>query len=726
MTAQGSLDLRAPMAVRHPDQPLDSPTTARRVSSSRARRAATGAPIPYINRELSWLEFNERVLFEAIDERNPVLERVRFLSIFAGNLDEFFQVRVAGLKQQVAAGRSSPTPDGMSASETLDAIRTRVLPIVERHSQTFAAVRAELAEEEIRIVGYEERPERHLELRTRFFDEIFPVLTPLAVDPGHPFPYISDLSLSLAVTVRDPDTGERLFARIKVPPILPRLMEVAPLTYVLLEQVIAANLDALFPGMEIVEHHLFRVTRNADLSIEEEEAPDLLMAIEEELRKRRFGKVVRLEIERSMPHSTRQLLMRGLGIEQADVYEISGMLDLSAVGALAELDIPDLHVVPWQPVTPSRLQTADPDDDADVFAAIRDADLLIHHPYESFAASVQRFIEQAAEDPDVLTIKQTLYRTSGDSPIVRALISAAEAGKQVVVLVEIKARFDEQANIVWARALERAGAHVAYGLVGLKTHSKVALVVRREGRGLRRYVHIGTGNYNPRTARQYVDIGLLSADMELGADVTELFNLLTGHSRQKRYRRLLVAPTTLRSSLVELIEAERRRQQEHGDGRIIIKCNAIVDPQIIRALYEASAAGVQTDLIVRGMCSVRPSVEGFSETIRVRSVIGRLLEHSRIFVFGQGEREQFFIGSADIMERNLDRRVEALAPVLEADSRAKLRRVVETMLSDDRRAWRLGPDDRWTRVEDTVDEPRGIDTFEALMAEAAATTAPPA
>ena len=713
-------------AIRQPDQPLDSQAAARRVSSSRARRAAAVAAIPYINRELSWLEFNERVLFEAGDERNPLLERVRFLSIFAGNLDEFFQVRVAGLKQQVAAGRSSPTPDGMSASETLDAIRTRLLPIVANHSQTFGAIRAELAEEEIRIVGYGERPERHLELRTRFFDEIFPVLTPLAVDPGHPFPYISDLSLSLAVTVRDPDTGERLFARIKVPPILPRLMEVAPLTYVLLEQVIAANLDALFPGMEIVEHHLFRVTRNADLSIEEEEAPDLLMAIEEELRKRRFGKVVRLEIERSMPHSTRQLLMRGLGIEQADVYEISGMLDLNALGTIADLDIAELHYMPWQPVTPTRLQTADPDDDADVFAAIRDADILVHHPYESFATSVQRFIEQAAEDPDVLTIKQTLYRTSGDSPIVRSLISAAEAGKQVVVLVEIKARFDEQANIVWARALERAGAHVAYGLVGLKTHSKVALVVRREGRGLRRYVHIGTGNYNPRTARQYVDLGLLSADMELGADVTELFNLLTGHSRQKRYRRLLVAPTTMRASLTELVDGERRRQVEHGDGRIVIKCNALVDPHLIRSLYQASAAGVRVDVIVRGMCSIRPGVEGVSESISVRSIIGRFLEHSRIFVFGQGEREQFFIGSADFMERNLDRRVEALAPVLEADSRHRLRRIIEIMLADDRRAWRLGRDDRWTRVEATVDEPRGLDTFEALMAEAEAATAPPA
>jgi polyphosphate kinase len=700
--------------------PIDRTAPIRSAGSARRRSAL--AEIPYINRELSWLDFNERVLHEAVDERNALLDRARFLAIFASNLDEFFQVRVAGLKQQVAAGRSNPTPDGMSAVEILDAVRTRLLPLVARHSETYAQVRRELADESIRIVRYDERPERHMELRRRFFDEVFPVLTPLAVDPGHPFPYISDLSLSLAVTVRDPESGERLFARIKVPPILSRLMEVGQRTYVLLEQVIAANLDALFPGMEIVEHHLFRVTRNADLSIEEEEAPDLLMAIEEELRKRRFGKVVRLEIERSMPHTTRALLMRGLDIAPEDVYEISGMLDLTALNEIADLDVRSLHYDPWLPVTPTRLTPADPDDDADVFAAIRQGDILLHHPYESFAASVHRFIEQAAEDPDVLTIKQTLYRTSGDSPIVSALIQAAEAGKQVVVLVEIKARFDERANIVWARALERAGAHVAYGLVGLKTHSKLSLVVRREGRGLRRYVHIGTGNYNPKTARIYVDLGLLTADPELGADVTDLFNLLTGHSRQKRYRKLLVAPNTLRTGIIELIDAERDRQLSHGDGRIVIKCNAVVDPLIIDALYRASAAGVQIDLIVRGMCSVRPGVPSFSETIRVRSIVGRFLEHSRIFVFGAGDREKFYIGSADIMERNLDRRVEAVAPVTDAESQAKLRRVIEIMLADDRRAWQLDVTDRWRRVEELVDEPRGIDTFETLMAMAGTQT----
>jgi len=403
-------------------------------------------------------------------------------------------------------------------------------------------------------------------------------------------------------------------------------------------------------------------------------------------------------------------------VAPSDVYEISGMVDLTALTQITDLDIAELHTVPWQPVVPPRLVPADPDEQTDVFAAVRQGDLLVHHPYESFAASVQRFIEQAAQDPDVLSIKQTLYRTSGDSPIVRSLIEAAEAGKQVVVLVEIKARFDEAANIIWARALERAGAHVAYGVMGLKTHSKIALVVRREGRGIRRYVHIGTGNYNPRTARQYVDLGLLTTDSELGADVTDLFNLLTGHSRQTRYRKLLVAPSTMRAGIIDLIDGERERHLSDGDGRIVIKCNAVVDPTVIAALYRASADGVPIDLIVRGMCSVRPGVPGFSESMRVRSVVGRYLEHSRIFVFGQGKRERFLIGSADLMERNLDRRVEAITPVADRESQARLRSIIEVMLADDRRAWQLAADDRWRRVEGVVKEPRGVDTFETLMA----------
>jgi len=675
---------------------------------------------------LSWLDFNARVLDMAQDGRNPLLERTRFLSIFASNLDEFFQVRVAGLKQQVAAGHSTPTPDGLSAPQVLDRIRNRVLQLQTVHSNTFAEVRTLLADEGIRVVPYEDRHERQVELRQQFLDEIFPVLTPLAVDPSHPFPYISDLSLSLAVTVRDPDTGERRFARIKVPPVLPRLWQVGVGTYVLLEQIIATNLDILFPGMEVLEHHLFRVTRNADLSIEEDEADDLLMALEEELRKRRFGKVVRLEVERSMPHATRALLLRGLGLETSDIYEISGMLDLTALTTIADLDIPHLQPHPWQPVVPMRLTPLDEDEEADVFAAIRESDILVHHPYESFVGSVQRFIEQAADDPDVLTIKMTLYRTSGDSPIVRSLIEAAEAGKQVVVMVEIKARFDERANIVWARALERAGAHVAYGLVGLKTHCKLALVVRREGRGLRRYVHIGTGNYNSGTARIYVDLGLLSDDTELASDVTDLFNVLTGVARKAQYRRLLVAPTGIRSGLLALIDQEIERHRAEGDGRIVIKANAIVDPTSIAALYRASQAGVPIDLIVRSMCAVQPGVAGASETIKVRSIVGRFLEHSRIFCFGRGDRERFYIGSADVMERNLDRRIEALTPVLDPALMDRLREIVDVMLADDRRAWQLGDDGEWRRVEAVVPEPAGIDTFELLMARTRASLEVPA
>lgn len=671
--------------------------------------------LPFINRELSWLEFNARVLHEAQDERNPLLERVRFLSIFASNLDEFFQVRVSGLKQQVAAGHTLPTPDGLSAGQKLERVRHRALQLQAAHSECYAAVHAQLREERILIIRVEDRPERQLELRRQFLDEIFPVLTPLAVDPSHPFPYISDLSLSLAVTVRDPLTGERRFARIKVPPVLPRLWEVGRQTYVLLEQIIAANLDILFPGMEVLEHHLFRVTRNADLSIEEDEADDLLMAIEEELRKRRFGKVVRLEVERSMPHATRGLLQRGLGLEPTDVYEISGMLDLRGLDAIADLDVPALQPVPWAPVVPPRLQPPDEDELADVFAAIREGDVLVHHPYESFSGSVQRFIEQAAADPDVLTLKMTLYRTSGDSPIMRALINAAEAGKQVVVMVEIKARFDERANIVWARALEQAGAHVAYGLVGLKTHCKAVLVVRREGRGLRRYVHIGTGNYNPRTARVYTDLGLLSDDDELTADVTDLFNVLTGVARKERYRALMVAPVTLRSGVEAEIRMEAERQREHGDGRIVIKCNNVVDPTMTTALYQASQAGVPIDLVVRGMCSVQPGVAGVSENIRVRSIVGRYLEHSRIFCFGTGERERFYIGSADLMERNLDRRIEAMTPVHDPALKDRLRTIVDILLRDDRRSWQLDREGEWRRSETLNGRPGEVDTFQELM-----------
>ena len=569
-------------------------------------------------------------------------------------------------------------------------------------------------------MDYAAIPQHHQALRERFLDEIFPVLTPLAVDPGHPFPYISTLSLSIAVGLRDPESGEHRFARVKVPQILPRLIVVEPSRFVLIDQVIEANLDALFLGMEIIDHHLFRVTRNADLSIEEDEADDLLMAIEEELRRRRFGEAVRLEVERSMPPTTRRILLDGLGLRENDAYEISGMLDLTGLGQLMDLDRPNLKVAPWAPVTPPRLVPPDEDEPADVFAAIRAGDILVHHPYESFAASVERFIAQAADDPDVLTIKQTLYRTSGDSPIVQALIRAAERGKQVVVLVEIKARFDEEANIVWARKLERAGAHVVYGLVGLKTHSKTSLVVRREGSGLRRYVHIGTGNYNPKTARLYVDLGLLTARPEIGADVTDLFNVLTGLSRQHSFRRLLVAPHSLRSRFLELVAREVEHARVGHEARIILKLNAIVDVACIEALYEAAQAGVRIELIVRGACSLQPGVPGLSESVRVRSIVGEFLEHSRIWGFANGGDPEWYIGSADLMDRNLDRRVEAVVPVEDLEARNRLAGIVEVLLADDRRSWQLLPDGTWKRTEELEGREGTIDTFEVLKERALA------
>jgi polyphosphate kinase len=678
------------------------------------RQARSRAPDPYINRELSWLEFNARVLHEARDHRNPLLERVKFLTIFASNLDEFFQVRVAGLRQQVQAGRAARAPDGRTAEEQLAAIRQRVLELMTDHSQVSVEVRGALAGEGIEIVDYVQVPEHHAALRERFLEEIFPVLTPLAVDPGHPFPYISTLSLSIAVGLRDPESGERGFARVKVPQILPRLIAIGPARFVLIDQVIEANLDALFSGMEILEHHLFRVTRNADLAIEEDEADDLLLAIEEELRRRRFGEAVRLEVERSMPATTRSLLLEGLGLAEADAYDVSGMLDLTGLTQLLDLDRPDLKVRPWVPVTPPRLVPPDEDEPADVFAAMRAGDILVHHPYESFAASIERFIAQAADDPEVLTIKQTLYRTSGDSPIVQSLIRAAERGKQVVVLVEIKARFDEEANIVWARKLERAGAHVVYGLVGLKTHSKTSLVVRREGSGLRRYVHIGTGNYNPKTARLYVDLGLLTVRPELGADVTDLFNVLTGLSRQRSFRRLLVAPHSLRSRFLELVDREVAHARLGRETRIVLKLNALVDVAVIEALYAAAQAGVQIELIVRGACSLLPGVPGVSDNVRARSIVGEFLEHSRIWGFANGGNAEWYIGSADLMDRNLDRRIEAVVPVEDGEARNRLAAIIDILLADDRRSWQLDATGTWRRTEEILGREGTIDTFEAM------------
>jgi polyphosphate kinase len=694
----------------------------RSVGSPRPRTRSSRASLsaPYINRELSWLEFNARVLFEAGDPRNPLLERVKFLTIFASNLDEFFQVRIAGLRQQVSAGSVTLSPDGRTAAEQLAVARARVLELIAEHSAHYAEIRRALAAESVEIVDYAAIPEHHAALRQRFLDEIYPVLTPLAVDPGHPFPYISTLSLSIAVGLRDPETGETRFARVKVPQILPRLVEIEANHFVLLDQIIEANLDVLFTGMEVVEHHLFRVTRNADLALEEDEADDLLMAIEEELRRRRFGEAVRLEVERSMPAATRQILLRGIGLGEEDCYEIRGMLDLTGLRAIAELDRPALRSPTWTPVTPPRLVPPDEDEPADVFATIRIGDLLVHHPYESFAATTERFIAQAVDDAEVLTIKMTLYRTSGDSPIVRDLIRAAERGKQVVVLVEIKARFDEEANIVWARKLEQAGAHVVYGLVGLKTHSKVALVVRREGSGLRRYVHIGTGNYNHRTARLYTDLGLLSCRPELGADVTDLFNVLTGLSRQRSFRRLLVAPHSLRSRFLELVEREIQHASLGHEARIVLKLNAIVDVACIEALYRASQAGVRIEIISRAGCSIQPGLPGVSDQISVRSIVGEFLEHSRIWGFANGGEPDWYIGSADLMDRNLDRRVEAVVPVEDSEARARLAEFVEIMLADDRRSWQLGPDAAWRRNEDINGVPGTFDTHEELKARALA------
>jgi polyphosphate kinase len=690
---------------------------------SRNRRAPADAPSPYLNRELSWLDYDARVLHEARDERNPPLERVKFLTIFAGMLDEFFQIRIAGLRQQVHAGRATTSPDGRTAAEQLAAARTRVLELVAEHSSAWNDIRRSLAATQIEIVRYGSIPEHHALLRQRFIDEIYPVLTPLAVDPGHPFPYISTLSLSIAVGLRDPDTGERHFARVKVPQILPRLYEVEPHQFVLIDQIIEANLDLLFSGMEVLEHHLFRVTRNADIAIEEDEADDLLLAIEEELRRRRFGEAVRLEVERSMPVATRQILLSGLGLGDDDAYEIRGMLDLTGLRQIADLDRPELKSPPWTPVTPARLVAPDDDEPADVLAAIRIGDLLVHHPYDSFVASVERFIAQAVDDPDVLTIKMTLYRTSGDSPIVRDLIRAAERGKQVVVLVEIKARFDEEANIVWARKLEQAGAHVVYGLVGLKTHSKVCLVVRREGSGLRRYVHIGTGNYNPKTARLYTDLGLLSCRPELGADVTDLFNVLTGLSRQRTFRRLLVAPHSLRSRFLELVDREIQHAALGHDARIVVKLNAIVDQPSIEALYRASRQGVRVDVIARAACSLLPGVKGVSDTITVRSIVGEFLEHSRIWGFANGGDGEWYMGSADLMDRNLDRRVEAMVPVEDGEARNRIAEIIAIMLEDDRRSWQLASDATWRRTEEIQGHPGTCDTHEELKARAIAAVA---
>jgi polyphosphate kinase len=655
----------------------------------------------YRNRELSWLDFNERVLAIAEDERVPLLERAKFLAIFAQNLDEFFQVRVAGLKDQVAAGVATTSPDGRTAAQQLLDIRDRLDKLLPRMQAVFLdQVSPALAEAGIRLSSWADLDEDDEKFLVETFEErIFPVLTPLAVDPGHPFPYISNLSLNLAVMVRDPVEKLRRFARVKVPPLLPRFVVLPDgERYVPLEQVIAAHLDRLFPGMEIEQHHAFRVTRNADLTLEEEEADDLLAAVEIELRRRRFGRAVRLEIDAAVSDEVRELLQRELVLADDDVYEHVAPLDLAGLWAVHGLDRPDLKDPPYTRVTPARL-SADDGERVDTFAALRRGDILVHHPYESFRTTVEEFVRQASTDPHVLAIKMTLYRTSGDSPIARSLIRAAERGKQVAVIVELKARFDESANIEWARALETAGVHVAYGLIGLKVHAKTLLIVREESDGLRRYCHIGTGNYNSRTARIYEDLGLLTCDPAIGNDLTQLFNELTGYGRNVDYRRLLVAPRMLRAGIVELIRGEVAAGP--GRGRITMKMNSLVDTDLIDELYAASQAGVEIDLVVRGICCLTPGAPGLSETIRVRSIVGRYLEHSRIFRFANGDgpgRPRVLIGSADLMPRNLDRRVEVLTPVVDPALQARIDEVLEVELADDVLAWTMGPDGRWTRA----------------------------
>ncbi|MDM4722916.1 RNA degradosome polyphosphate kinase [Micromonospora sp. WMMA1363] len=670
-------------------------------------------PLPedrFLNRELSWLDFNARVLALAEDPVTPLLERAKYLAIFASNLDEFYMVRVAGLKRRLSAGLPVRGGDRLPLRTQLTLIAEKTAALVTRQAACFVDdVLPKLAEADLRILGWGDLDDAERErLRTYFREQIFPVLTPLAVDPAHPFPYISGRSLNLAVSVRDPDGGSELFARVKVPNNVPRFVRVhrdQPGMRVLpVEDLISVHLGQLFSGMQVVECHLFRVTRNAEVEVDEDRDEDLLQALERELARRRFGPPVRLEVAASISDHMLELLVRELDMDAQDVLRVRGLLDLSALWQLyGEADRPDLKDPPFVPATHPRL--AEGEVPRSVFATLRDGDVLVHHPYHSFATSVQRLVEQAAADPNVLAIKQTLYRTSGDSPIVDALVDAAEAGKQVVVLVELKARFDEIANIGWARTLERAGCHVVYGLVGLKTHCKTALVVRQEGNQIRRYCHIGTGNYHPKTARLYEDFGMLTADPEIGADLTDLFNVLTGYSRQTAFRRLLVAPQGIRSGLVERIDREISHVRLGMPGLVQFKVNSLVDEEVTDALYRASRAGVHVDLLIRGMCTLRPGVPGLSENIRVRSILGRFLEHSRVFRFGNNGDAEFWMGSADLMHRNLDRRVEALVQVSDPVARAELDHVLTTAFSPDVDSFELNADGTWTRRTGDDDTP---------------------
>ncbi|MFC7340872.1 RNA degradosome polyphosphate kinase [Saccharopolyspora griseoalba] len=665
-------------------------------------RAAATTDLPddrYLNRELSWLDFNARVLAMGEDRSQPVLERAKFLAIFASNLDEFYMVRVAGLKRREETGLSVRSADGLTPHEQLVRIAARNQDLMEKLSRAFTdELLTELEANGIHILKWAELANADQAKLTRYFeDHIFPVLTPLAVDPAHPFPYISGLSLNLAVTVADPDAGIRRFARVKVPDNVPRLIRVEAdrederATFLPLEELIAAHLDKLFPGMRVAEHHIFRVTRNADLEVEEDRDEDLLQAMERELARRRFGPPVRLEVTETMSENMLELLLRELEVDSHDVVEVRGLLDLSCLFQLDKLQRPDLKDAPVVPATHPAF--AEGQTSKSIFATLREGDVLVHHPYDSFSTSVQRFIEQAAADPHVLAIKQTLYRTSGDSPIVNALINAAEAGKQVVALVELKARFDEQANIQWARTLERSGVHVVYGLVGLKTHCKTALVVRQEGSTIRRYCHLGTGNYNPKTARIYEDLGILTASPEVGADLTDLFNVLTGYARHGDYRRILVSPQGIRTGIVERVEAEIERARQGLPCGVRMKVNSLVDEQIIDALYRASLAGVPVKVVVRGICALKAGVEGLSDNIEVRSILGRFLEHSRVFHFVG--IDEHWLGSADMMHRNLDRRIETQVQVTDPRITAQLDAMLDSALHPSTRSWVLNAKGDW-------------------------------
>ena len=676
-----------------------------RFISSRDRQDRETPDLPadrFLDREVSWLQFNERVLQLAADPEVPLLERARFLAIFSSNLDEFFMVRVAGLKRRIATGIATRSASGLEPREVLEEISVGAHTLMERHAYLFREVISPaLREESITLVRWEElSEEEQTELGAMFRSTVYPVLTPLAVDPAHPFPYISGLSLNLALLLINPQTGREHFARVKVPPLLPRFIELPSddnlyrTRLVLLEEVIAAHLDLLFPGMEVHETFTFRVTRNEDLEVEEDDAENLLTALEKELTRRRFGPPVRLEVDQDMDDHVLDLLTRELRVHHSEVYRLPTPLDLTALNIVADLDRTELSYPNFVPTTHPALAPVERSAPGDILGAMAERDVLLHHPYDSFSTSVQAFIEQAAADPQVLAIKQTLYRTSGDSPIIDALIDAAAAGKQVLAVVEIKARFDEENNITWARKLEHAGVHVVYGMVGLKTHAKLCLVVREEAGGLRRYCHVGTGNYNPKTARHYEDLGLLTCDETIGEDLTRLFNQLSGMAPKSKFKKLLVAPRSVRSELVALIDAEAAKGSE---GIIRIKVNSIVDEAIIDAIYRACAEGTRVDVWVRGICALRPGVPGLSETLRVRSILGRFLEHSRVFAFGEGKTATVYIGSADMMHRNLDRRVEAMVPITDPKQAKTLVNLLDRGTSDEVASWHLRENGQWLR-----------------------------